>query len=78
MPRQLLDNLDIFTIVDQQGCPTSLPSSKLGSKVKEVLRAAKARLLETLEVAIAQALAAVTAHNAFAWFRHRGYGVHQL
>jgi transposase len=48
------------------------------SKVKELLRAAKARLLETLEVAIAQALAAVTAHNAVAWFHHCGYGVHQL
>lgn len=42
--------------------------------VKELLRAAKARLLETLEVAIAQALATVTAHNAVAWFRHCGYG----
>lgn len=43
--------------------------------MKELLRAAKARLLETLEVAIAQVLAAVTAHNTVAWFRHYGYGV---
>ncbi|HET9284813.1 MAG TPA: hypothetical protein VFR24_22920, partial [Candidatus Angelobacter sp.] len=32
------------------------------------LRAAKARSLEALELAIAEALAAVTAENAVAWF----------
>jgi transposase len=58
--------------------PDFNPIEQAWSKVKEVLRAAKVRLLETLEVAIAQALAAVTAHNAVTWFRHCGYGVHQL
>jgi hypothetical protein len=32
--------------------------------------------LETLESAIAEALAAVTAENAAAWFEHCGYGLH--
>ena len=35
----------------------------------------KARTLETLESAIAEALAAVTADNASAWFKHCGYGL---
>jgi len=56
--------------------PDFNPIEQAWSKLKEILRAAKARLLETLEAAIAPALAAVTADNAAAWFRHCGYGVH--
>jgi len=44
----------------------------------QLLRSAKARTLEVLEEAVAQALASVTAHNAAAWFRHCGYPIHQL
>jgi transposase len=58
--------------------PDFNPIEQAGSKLKEARRAGKARLLEALEVVIAQALAAVTADNAVAWFRHCGYGVHQL
>lgn len=58
--------------------PDFNPIEQAWSKIKELLRAAKARLLETLEAAIATAIAAVTLHNAAAWFRHCGYGVHQL
>ncbi len=38
------------------------------------LRAAKARSLATLELALAEALAAVTPQNTQACFRHCGYG----
>lgn len=58
--------------------PDFNPIEQAWSKIKEILRAAKARLLEALEAALTQALAAVTADNAVAWFRHCGYGVHQL
>ena len=58
--------------------PDFNPIEQAWSKIKEILRAAKARLLDAFEAAIAQALAAVTADNAAAWFRHCGYGVHQL
>jgi transposase len=44
------------------------------SKIKEILRAAKARWLDTLEAAITQALAAVTTDNAVAWFRYAATG----
>ena len=58
--------------------PDFNPIEQAWSKIKEILRTAKVRLLEALEAAIAPALAAVTADNAVAWFRHCGYGVHQL
>ncbi len=45
------------------------------AKIKQLLRAAKARLVEALEHATAEAIAAITADNAAAWFRHCGYGV---
>jgi len=44
----------------------------------ELLRGVKARVLEQLEPAIADALSAITAHNARAFFRHCGYGIQQL
>ena len=58
--------------------PDFNPIEQAWSKIKEILRAAKARWLDTLEAAITQALAAVTTDNAVAWFRYCGYRVHQL
>jgi len=58
--------------------PDFNPIEQAWSKIKQLLRAAKARLLEALEQAAAQAIAAITAENAAAWFRHCGYGVQQL
>jgi transposase len=43
------------------------------AKVKAALRAAKARTLETLIDALAQALQAVTLKDVQAWFAHCGY-----
>ena len=56
--------------------PDFNPIEKAWSKLKQLLRTAKARTAEALQQAIAEALKAVTADNAAAWFRHCGYRVH--
>lgn len=58
--------------------PDFNPIEQCWAKIKEHLRAAKARLLEMLDQAVTEAIAAVSAHNATAWFRHCGYGVQPL
>jgi transposase len=55
--------------------PDFNPIEQAWSKVKQVLRSAKARTMEELEQAIAEALAAITPQNASAWFAHCGYGL---
>jgi len=55
--------------------PDFNPIEQAWSKIKQLLRAAKARTIETLETAIADALAAITRDNARAWFAHCGYGL---
>ena len=55
--------------------PDFNPIDQAWSKIKQWLRSAKARTAEALERAIAEALAAVTAENALAWFSHCGYGL---
>jgi transposase len=58
--------------------PDFNPIEQAWSKIKQQLRSAKARLVEVLEQAAAEAIALITAENAVAWFRHCGYGVQQL
>jgi transposase len=53
--------------------PDFNPIEQCWSKVKELLRSAQARTTETLQQAITQAFAAVTASDARGWFRHCGY-----
>jgi transposase len=55
--------------------PDFNPIEPAWSKVKQVLRGAKARTLEVLETGVAQALAAITPQNASAWFVHCGYAL---
>lgn len=55
--------------------PDFNPIEQAWSKIKQLLRSAKARTPQALENAIAEALAAVTAENALAWFSHCGYGL---
>ena len=55
--------------------PDFNPIEQAWSKIKQHLRSAKARTLEALESAMAEALARVTAENASAWFEHCGYGL---
>jgi transposase len=63
----------------EQPCPCSPdfnPIEQAWSKLKQLLRAIKARSLEELEPAVARAIAAITPENAHAYFRHCGYGIH--
>jgi transposase len=56
--------------------PDFNPIEQAWSKLKQHLRGRKPRLLDQLEAAVAQAIAAITPQNAQAWFRHCGYGIH--
>lgn len=58
--------------------PDFNPIEQAWSKLKQLLRGVKARVLDQLEPAIAQAIAAITPQNAQAFFRHCGYGIQQL
>lgn len=53
--------------------PDLNPIEQAWSKVKQILRSLKARTAEALESAVAEALNAITAENAIAWFAHCGY-----
>lgn len=58
--------------------PDFNPIEQTWAKLKQLLRGVKARALEQLEPAIAQALAAISPQNARAFFHHCGYGIQQL
>jgi transposase len=53
--------------------PDLNPIEKAWSKFKKFLRNTKARSKEALDQAVTDALKTITADNAAAWFRHRGY-----
>lgn len=53
--------------------PDLNPIEKMWSKVKEFLRAAKARSFDALLAAIGEALKTVTAQDAHGWFESCGY-----
>ena len=55
--------------------PDFNPIEKMWSKVKALLRSAKARTEATLLAAIGAALAEVTAQNAEGWFASCGYSI---
>jgi transposase len=55
--------------------PDFNPIEQAWSKIKQQLRSAKARTLQSLEAALTHALAQVTANNAAAWFAHCGYAI---
>ncbi len=55
--------------------PDFNPIEPAWSKVKQLLRGAKARTLEVLETSVSQALSAITPGNASAWFTHCGYAL---
>jgi transposase len=56
--------------------PDLNPIEKAWSKLKQLLRSAKARTKEALDQAITELLPEITADNAQAWFLYSGYGVH--
>lgn len=53
--------------------PDLNPIEKMWSKIKALLRGAKARTQEALEKAVAASLAAITAGDVAGWFRSCGY-----
>jgi transposase len=55
--------------------PDLNPIEKAWSKLKTLLRSAKARTKEALDQAITELLPLITPDNAIAWFRHCGYDV---
>ena len=86
----VMDNLSshkhdvIRTLIEARGAtveflppysPDLNPIEKCWAKVKAWLRPAKARTFATLVDALAQALRAVSPHDAAAWFAHCGYAV---
>ena len=56
--------------------PDFNPIEQAWSKIKQHLRKTKARTLDRLEHAVAQALATVTSQDAQGWFRNCGYAMH--
>jgi transposase len=84
----LMDNLSVHTsgwvreLVEERGCqlwllpsysPDFNPIEEAFSKVKGLLRKAKARTLDALFEATARALCAVSAGDAGGYFEHCGY-----
>ncbi len=55
--------------------PDLNPIEKAWSKLKEILRQAKARTAEALDQAIAKALPEISSANALAWFRLCSHGI---
>jgi transposase len=55
--------------------PDRSPIEPCWSKLKAYLRKVQARTRETLEIAMTQALATITAADAHGWFRHGGYAL---
>lgn len=76
--RQLIESRGAQLLYLPPYSPDFNPIEQAWSKLKQLLRGLKARVLEQLEPAIAQSLAAITPHNAQAFFRHCGYGIQQL
>ena len=87
-----MDNLSVHTsrwvrqLIEEKGCqlwllpsysPDMNPIEEAFSKVKNLLRKAKARTLQALFEATAQALEVVSAGDARGYFEHCGYGTPQ-
>jgi transposase len=58
--------------------PDFNPIEQAWSKLKQLLRGIKARLIEQLEPALALAIASITPDDARVFFRHCGYGTQLL
>jgi len=67
--RQLIETRGAKLLYLPPYSPDLNPIEKAWSKIKQILRAIKARSSETLEHAIDEALHHITADNAKAWFR---------
>ena len=73
--RELIENTGAQLRYLPPYSPDFNPIEKCWSKLKQLLRAAKARSLSSLEYRVSEALAAVTPSNVQSCFRHCGYGL---
>jgi transposase len=76
--RQIIESRGASLLYLPPYSPDFNPVEQAWSKLKQLLRGVKARLLEQLEPALTRAIAAITPHDAQAFFRHCGYGIQQL
>lgn len=67
--RQLIEATGATLLYLPPYSPDLNPIEKAWSKIKQILRALKARSTESLDQAITEALMHITADNARAWFR---------
>ena len=75
--RQLIEAAGATLLFLPPYSPDFNPIEKMWSKIKAILRGAKARTAETLHAAIGEALAAITAQDAAGWFKSCGYTASQ-
>ena len=73
--RRLIEQTGAHLLYLPPYSPDLNPIEKAWAKLKQLLRAAKARTKEALDQAIAEALKLISADNAKAWFRHCKYGL---
>ena len=76
--RQSIESRGAFLLYLPPYSPDFNPIKQAWSKLKQLLRGFKARLVEQLEPALTQANAAITTTDAQAFFYHRGYRIQQL
>jgi len=76
--RELIESCGAQLLYLPPYSPDFNPVEQAWSKLKQLLRGVKARLLEILEPALTKAIAAISRDDARAFFRHCGYGIHQL
>jgi hypothetical protein len=68
--RQLIEKAGAEVLYLPPYSPDLNPIEKAWSKLKQILRSAKARTKDALEKAIAKAIRLITPDNAKAWFNH--------
>ena len=76
--RQLIEDRGAQVLYLPPYSPDLNPIEQAWSKLKQRLLVVKARVVQQLEPALADALSAITAQNAQAFFRHCGYGIQKL
>jgi transposase len=76
--RQLIEARSASVLYLPPYSPDFNPIEQAWSKLKQLLRGVKARLLDQLEPALARAITAITPQDALAFFQHCGYRIQQL
>jgi transposase len=71
--RQIIEACGASVLYLPPYSPDFNPIEQAWSKLKQLLRGIKARIVEQLEPALTQAIAAITPEDANAFFRHCGY-----